>query len=221
MISGRIVLVGAGFLFLLLCLSPLAEARVSVGLSIGTSFGYPYPGCYDGYHPYYPWPGGYYTGRYRHFPTRYYWPRHSSELGIWIGGYYPVVVDRPIIIDRSSVGSCRNRTVEDATAHVQLSEAIRKKTDEQIKILETGDKEKRLQAIHDLAAFSYDTKVRRALENILLSDPDPQLRKEVAISFGRTENRLVLAALIQATDKDPERDVRQAAYRAIIMIDGY
>ena len=211
--------VGAGFFFLLLCFSPLAEARVSVGLSIGTSFGYRYPGCYYGY-PYYPWPGGYYTGPYRHFPGRHYWPRHSSGLGIWIGGYYPVV-DRSIVIDRSSVGSCRNQAVTNTVGGTQLSEAMRKKTDEQLKILETGDKEKRLQAIHDLAVYSFDIKIRRALEKVLLSDPDPEVRKEVALSFGRTENQLVLLALTEAKDKDPERDVRQTAYRAIIMIKGY
>ena len=132
-----------------------------------------------------------------------------------------MAVDRPTTIDRSSVGSSRYRTVGNTAARVQLTEAMRKKTNEQLKILETGDKEKRLRAIRELAAFSYDLKVRRALESILLSDPDPECRKEVAISFGRAENRLAVAALTEAKDEDPERDVRQAAYRSIIMIKGY
>ena len=212
---------GAGFLFLLLCFSCPVEARVSVGLSIGTPFGHHYPGCYYGYHPYHPWPGGYVTGYYGHFPRRHHWPRHSSSLGVWIGGNYPIVVDRPIIIDRNSIGSCRNQTVEDAATRAQLSDAVRKKTDEQLKILETGDKENRLQVIRDLAVYSYDTKIRLALESILLSDPEPECRKEVALSFGQTENRLALTALTEAKENDPERDVRQAAYRSIIMINGY
>ena len=100
-------------------------------------------------------------------------------------------------------------------------EALQRKKSEQIKILKTGDKEKRIRAIHILAPFSYDDGIRKALEFILLSDPDPDLRKTVAVSFGRTGNRLVLAALTEAKEKDPVRDVRQAAYKAIIMIDGY
>ena len=103
----------------------------------------------------------------------------------------------------------------------QQREILRRKKSEQLKILKIGDKAERIQAIHELAPFSFDDGVRRALEKILLSDPDPEVRKEVAVSFGKTENQLVLAALRQAKEKDPVRDVRQAAYRAIIMIEGY
>jgi len=98
---------------------------------------------------------------------------------------------------------------------------MRKKKSEQLKILKMGDKEKRLRAIHELAPFSFDDGIRRALEGVLRSDPDSEIRKEVALVFGRTENRVVLGALIEAKEKDPERDVRQAAYRSIIMIEGY
>ena len=102
-----------------------------------------------------------------------------------------------------------------------VTEAMRKMKSEWLEILKTGDKEKRVRAIYELAPFSFDDGIRRALENVLLSDPDLEIRKEVALVFGRTENRVVLGALIEAKEKDPERDVRQAAYRSIIMIEGY
>lgn len=230
-------LVGAGVGLLLFSFSNVAVARISFGLSIGTSFVHRYPGSYYDCYPYHSWHGGYYTwldrdrygwwdaGRYGHFPRRHYWPRRSfaSGLGVWIGGYYPMVVDtpvvgvRPIVMDKSEAAE----RAANAAAAAQLREAMRKRKSKQLKVLKMGDKEKRIQAIRDLAGFSFDDEVRRALEDVLSSDPDPELRKEVAVSFGKTENRIVLAALTQAKAKDPVRDVRQAAYRAIIMIKGY
>jgi hypothetical protein len=229
-------LVGAGFVFLLLWLSDGAEARVSFGLSIGTSLGHRYPGYGYGYSPYAPWCDGYYTwpdrgpyawmdaGRYRHFPRRHYWPRHShsSRLGVWIGGYHPVVIGAPVGSrpDVKDPGEAADRAKQ-AAIQAQIRKALERRKGELVKTLKTGDKEKRIQAIHELAAFSSDNGIRQALEEVLLSDPDPELRKEVAVSFGKTENLLVLAALTQAKENDPVRDVRQAAYRSIIMIKGY
>jgi HEAT repeat protein len=98
---------------------------------------------------------------------------------------------------------------------------MRQRKSELLKAVKIGDKENRTGAIRDLAPFSFDDKVRAALEEILLSDPDPQLRKQVAVSFGKTTNRDTVPALEIAKAKDSDRDVRQAAYRAIIMIQGY
>lgn len=224
---------GIGFFFLLICFSPPTEARVSVGLSIGTSLGHRYPGYCYGYHPYHTWSGLYdpwfdgdyhvwmRAGRYRRFHRRHYWPRRSSHLGIWIGGYTPVVVDAPIIVHNNSVERSARQVGENVAARVQLNKTMQRKKNEQLRALETEDKEKRIQAIRDLAGFSHDNKVRQALEDILLSDPDPEYRKEAALSLGRTENRLALTALTEAKENDTERKVRQAAYRSIIMIKGY
>jgi HEAT repeat protein len=135
-----------------------------------------------------------------------------------------MVVGSPAIVDCRSVGTARRDTAEktkNTAAHAQMSQAVQKKISEQLKILKAGDKDKRIQTIHELAAFTFDNRVRQALEEVLLSDPDPEVRKEVAVSFGRTENRLVLSALTRAKENDTERDVRQAAYRSIIMIKGY
>ena len=58
--------------------------------------------------------------------------------------------------------------------------------------LQTPDKEQRKEAIKELAGFSFDDKVRQALENVLLSDPDPELRKEAAQAFGKVKNTKAL-----------------------------
>ena len=72
-----------------------------------------------------------------------------------------------------------------------------------------------------MAALYFDDKARAALEDVLLTDTDPDVRKEVATSLGRTEDVNVTAALKIAKARDPDRQVRQAAYRSLIMIEGY
>ena len=215
---------------LLLCGSGAAIARVHFGLSIGTTFGRCYPYPYSGYPPYPSRYGEYYSwwdrGGYRRFPRGLYWPRHSysSSVGIWIHDSYPAVIDTPVVVRRCSIGSARGGTADaakEAAMEAQRREALRRKKSEQLKILKIGDKDKRIRAVYELAPFSFDDGVRRALEKILLTDSDPEVRKEVAVSFGKTGNQLVVAALRQAKEKDPVREVRQAAYRAIIMIEGY
>jgi HEAT repeat protein len=98
---------------------------------------------------------------------------------------------------------------------------MRQRKSELLKVLKIGAKQDRTAAIRDLAPFSFDDKVRAALEDILLSDPEPELRKQVAILFSKTTNKDAVPALEIAKAKDSDRDVRQAAYRAIIMIQGY
>jgi HEAT repeat protein len=98
---------------------------------------------------------------------------------------------------------------------------MQQRESELLKALKIADKQNRLTAIRDLAPFSFDDKVRAALEEVLLSDPAPELRKQVAVSFGKTANKDAVPALEIAKAKDSDRTVRQAAYRAIIMIQGY
>ena len=223
----------AGGLLLLVLLPGTTAARVSFGLSIGTPFVYRSPGFRYGCYPYYGWHTTSHwwldAGRYRsshYFGPRYdYWrgPLCSSELGIWIGGYHPIVIDPPVRA-RSEVmtntGGLDYQTAPDADTAEQL-ERLKQKKSEFLKVLRIGDKERRIQAIRDLAGYSSDDGARKALENVLLTDPDPELRKEVATSFGRTENRKVVAALEEAKATDSSKEVRQAAYRAIILIKGY
>jgi HEAT repeat protein len=72
-----------------------------------------------------------------------------------------------------------------------------------------------MEAIRELAGFSFDDKVRYALENVLLSDPDAQLREEAARSFGKVNNTKALAALEKARVEDPSEDVRKEADESI------
>jgi HEAT repeat protein len=101
-----------------------------------------------------------------------------------------------------------------------LFEALRYKKSELFKKLATGDKEQRREAIDELGGFSFDDGVRQALENVLLSDPDPELRQEVAQAFGEVKNTKALAALEKARVEDSSVDVRKAADKSIKKIEG-
>jgi len=230
----RVSAVGGGLVLLLALAVNTAESRLSFGISIGTPFVHHYPGFHYGGYPYYGWHTGYYgwphPGPYRtirHFgPSYHYWgrPMCSSELGIWIGNNHPIVIDPPpVVIYRDAAAKAGRedcRMAPDADT-VEQMEKLEQKKSELLKVLRIGDKERRIQSIRDLAGLSCDDTVRKALEKVLLSDPDPELRKEVATSFGKTENRKVVAALEEAKATDSSRDVRQAAYRALILIKGY
>jgi hypothetical protein len=230
----KVSTVGVGSVLLLLFLANTVEGRLSFGISVGIPFVYHNPGFHYGCYPSYGWHTGYYrwsdAGRYR--SIRYFRPSYpyrgrslcSSELGIWIGNCLPIVIDPPPVTVHSEVvarpGDHRCGTTPDGDTAEQL-EKLKQKKNELLKVLRIGDKERRLRAIRDLAGLSCDDTVRKALEKVLLSDPDPELRKEVATSFGKTENRKVVAALEEAKATDSSREVRQAAYRAIILIKGY
>jgi hypothetical protein len=229
----KVNIVGVGLVVLSALAANTAEARLSFGISIGVPFGYHHSGYRYGGYPYCEWHTGYYRWsdpyRYRTIrrfgPSYHYWgrPAYPSGLGILIGDGYPIVIDSPhVIIRRDAVAKAKEgcRTAPDAKT-VEQMERLQQKKSELLKVLKIGEKERRIQAIHDLAEFSCDDAVRSALEKVLLSDPDPQLRKEVAKSFGKTDNMKVVAALEEAKNTDLSRDVRQAAYRSLILIKGY
>ena len=208
----RLVLMAAGLLALLALLPGTAAARVSFGISIGTPFVHHYPGFYPGWYPYhhtYPYYGWY--------PHRGW--HSSADLGIWMGDCYPVIVDLPVVVYRDAATKTSRATPDAQTA--EQIERLRLKKSELLKVLRIGDKERRMQAIRDLTEFTCDDAVRGALEKVLLSDPDPELRKEVAASFGGTENGRLVPALQEAKNTDSDQTVRQAAYRSIILIKGY
>lgn len=204
--------VAAGVLALLAVLPGTTSARVSFGISVGTPFVYHHPGFYSGWYPYhhaYPY--------YDWYPHRRW--HSSTDLGIWMGDCYPVIVDPPVVVYRDAATKT-SRVTPDAQTAEQI-ERLRQKKSELLKVLRIGDKEQRIQAIRDLAEFTCDDAVRGALEKVLLSEPDPELRKEVAASFGRTENGKLVPALQEAKNTDSDETVRQAAYRSIILIKGY
>lgn len=110
----------------------------------------------------------------------------------------------------------KTREYDEETA--ELFEQLRRKKSELLKKLKEGNKEQRKEAIDKLAGFSFDDKVREALEDILLSDSDPELRKEVAKSLGKVKNKKVLSALEKAKAEDSNEEVRQEANKAVKII---
>jgi hypothetical protein len=222
------VLAVAGLISLLVLLPKTASARVHFSISIGTPVFHHYPGFYQGCYPYNIWYGGY--GFYG--PPHFYRhrPYYSSGVGFWVGDCSPVFVGTPVVVEVPTVITQRQVIVKppqydctpdcDGDTQILLKKLNNKKT-ELLETLKIGSKENRKKAISELAGFTCDDKVRVALENILLSDPDPELRKEIAIAFENAANKKSLSALEYAEANDSSREVRQAAYRAIIMIKGY
>ncbi len=128
-----------------------------------------------------------------------------------------VVRDRHVVVEEVRLPRARPK-VEGAE---QLSPELQRKRGELLKILRIGDVSSRVRAAHDLAPFAADETVRGALERALLSGRDPMVRQAVAELFGRLKDEKTLPALKRAYAEDLSREVRQAAYRAIIMIEGY
>lgn len=126
--------------------------------------------------------------------------------------YYYVVSPQPRVIEKRVVVVQPQQEDEDTQA---LFEALRYTKAELLTKLETAGKQQRIEAIDELAGFSFDAHVRQALENILLSDPDPELRKAAAKAFGKVENAEALPALEKARVEDVDEDVRREADNAI------
>ena len=174
---------------LLIGLSNAASARTSVYVRAG--FGY--PGFYHSYHPGY---GFYHHPCYFGPPWRYYYPYRETVIvggGYWYDygpDYYvvtpPVVVEKaPVVIEKQIV-SVQPQGFDEST--LELNKKLQNEKNELLKMLQTPDKEQRKEAIKELAGFSFDDNVRHAIENVLLSDPDPELRKEAAQTFGKVKN---------------------------------
>jgi hypothetical protein len=143
---------------------------------------------------------------------------------------FPIIVRPPVVVKAPKVITKRRVIVEEPECYgdvecdedtARLFEEIRRKKSELLKKLKIGDKHKCKEAIRELAGFSFDDKVRLALEDVLLTDPDVELRIEVARAFGKTTNKKVLAALQKAEVYDPSMEVRQEAHKAILKIKGY
>ena len=82
-----------------------------------------------------------------------------------------------------------------------VAQKLQEKKSESLKKLKIGDPGNRVQAVKDLEPFAGDTKVRTTLEQTLLSDRDPQVRKTVAELFGRLQDKSTLRVLKQANNE--------------------
>jgi hypothetical protein len=205
----RYILIVAVSLLIGLSNSALARPNVYIGVGIGGR-----PGFHGGNR------GDY---RFDHRPCyfepawgrRDYRPRWQTIIfgGCWYDrgpDYY--VVTSPVVIERQTV-IVQPQQFDEST--LQLNMDLQYKKSELLKQLQAPNKELRREAIDELAGFSFDDNVRAALENVLLSDPDPELRAEAAQAFGAVKNANARAALEKARVEDPSADVRRAADEAI------
>lgn len=74
-----------------------------------------------------------------------------------------------------------------------------------------GSPSERRKAVGILARFSDESQVREALENVLLSDPNVEVRWKTAISLGRIGDSASIAVLDKAGLNDPVEQVRETA----------
>jgi hypothetical protein len=210
------------WLLLAACLAAVpraATAGVSFSIGVGTTIG----PC----HPYHGW----YSHRPWHRPPHFYHPWHryhcrpwcAPGVGVWICPR-PVVVHVPAVVtqehvvaehERSACASASSRQPSYLMPKPQYSRSV------MLKMLRIGDPVARARAARDMAAFRSDATVRRALERALLSDPDVAVRLATAESLDKLGDKRALPTLRQARANDSSREVRQAAYKAIIMLEGY
>lgn len=240
----------AGVICLVVLLPGTALSRVHFGISVGTSGFHDYSGYHFGGHPYYRWHDGYYRwldhgryvwldrGRYMgpcgfiHRPFYRRRPFYSSGFSVRIRDCWPVVLGPPILTGVPRAVTRRGAVVttpptaagqkpkyDENTA--RLFAKLRRKKSELLRTLSGAEQAQRKKAIADLAGFSFDDKVRGALEDILLSEADAELRKEAVRSFGKVKNRRALPALEKARTEDSDREVREEAEKAIRKIRGY
>ena len=128
-----------------------------------------------------------------------------------------MIVERDVVVKKP----VREYTTKFDEKTLQLNKQLQNKKSELMERLKLADKEGRKKAIAELAGFSFDKKVKKALGDILLSDPDPELRKEAAKSFAKVRNRDAIAVLEKMRVEDSDEGVRQEADKAIKDIRGY
>jgi hypothetical protein len=226
----RYMLIVAVSLLIGLSNSALARPSVYIGVGIGGR-----PDFHSDYRDDYR-----FSHRPRYFEPawgrRDYRPRRQTIIlggGCWYDrgpDYYvvapPTIIERtPVVIERQTVvySTSSPQVVQPQQfdqSTLQMNMDLQYKKSELLKQLQAPNKELRRQAIRELGGFSFDDNVRAALENVLLSDPDPELRAEAADAFGAVKNANARAALEKARVEDPSVDVRKAADEAIKSIAG-
>jgi len=214
-----------------LLVSHAVSARSRLFVGFGTSFGHGCSSLYRHYHPGWGFGTGYYRwidrGYYHWLDRRLYrghWPGHYFSSSIIIEDCWPVWVSPPVVVEHLPVVVEKRIVVQPRQyvytpsynpANAKLYARLRQKKSELLKALKGADKGERAKAIVELAGFSFDGNVRQALEDVLLKDPDPELRRKVAESLGKVKNKQVIPALEKARAEDPDQEVRRAADEAI------
>jgi len=227
----------------------IASGRVHFRISIGSPGICAYPDYWWDCYPYYGRHRGYWSHgwlgrhppegvlwRYRGLYPRidggwigYYWS--GPRLRLWFGAresWFVFCNSRSTIhdsrfTDLSSLILTKQPAVkpEDDGKTVEYFIQLRRKKSELIENARRGHKENREEAIIELAGYSLDTRVREALEEVLQSDPDTELRKQAARSISALGNRKALPILEKARAQDPDSQVRMEADKAIRKIKGH
>lgn len=143
--------------------------------------------------------------------------RYDRNFGYCVAAA-PIIIERQTVIPVSSPQVVQVQQFDEST--LELNIKLQRKKIELLEQLQRSDKERRMEAIRELAGFSFDDNVRIALESILLTGPDAELRKEAAQSLGNTNNIKALAALEKARVEDSNEDVRKASDEAIKKLKG-
>lgn len=230
----RIILITAGFISVLFLSPGTASARSRFYLGFGTSFGHHhssfghhYSSFGHGHYSHYGWHSGYYDwldhGRY--YGSFGGWSSSWYGTSTYMGGYWPVYAAPRVVITRRVVVGSRvivePKRSEYKPANAKLFAKVRNKRSELLKVLKIGDKPARIKAIAQLAGYSFDDNVRKALEEIILTDPDPELRMQVAESLSKVKNLNLIATLEKVKEQDADLQVREQAEKAIEKIKSY
>jgi hypothetical protein len=199
--KNRLVLVA--FACVLIAVPGAAYARGHVRVGVGVHMGY--GGYYGWYGPYYdPWYDPWYHPWYYHYD------------------YEPVFIGPPVVIERPPAVVYEPPLPRPLPPlGPVLSEAQQQKRTELFERLRIGDVDARVKAAQGLVAFTGDSKTREALEKAIRSDRDPAVRKAAVEALAKQSGKQAVPALKQAYKEDASRDVSQAAYKALIMIEGY
>ena len=189
----------AGLACVLMIVPSATYAHIHVGVGFGTHIGYgPYYGWYG------PW-----------WDDPWYDPWYYPYGPVWVGP--PVVVEKHVVVREPPLPRPQPQPPQGPT----LSEAQQQKRSDLLERLRIGDIDARIKAARDLAGFTNDAKTREALEKAVRSDREATVRKAAVEALAKQSGKQAVAALKQAYAEDANRDVSQAAYKALIMIEGY
>ncbi|MBN2268974.1 MAG: HEAT repeat domain-containing protein [Sedimentisphaerales bacterium] len=235
----RIILITAGFILVSFIFSGTASARSSFYIGFGTSAGHCHSSFGHSLFPHYGWHGGYYDwldrdryiwmDRVRYYGSLGRWHSCSSGTSIYIGGYWPLYAAPQVVRTRRVVTvSCAVAEPEPPEykpaydpANAKRFAEVRNKKSELLKVLKIGDKAAKIKAISELAGYSFDDNVRKALEEVILTDPDAELRRQVAESLAKVKNVNLIPILEKVRVQDTDVQVREQADKAIKSIKAY
>lgn len=144
--------------------------------------------------------------------------RYDRKLGYCVAVTPMIIEKQTVVFPTSSSLVVQSQRFDENT--LQLNINLQRKKIELLEQVQMSDKAQRIEAIRELAGFSFDDKVRYVLENILLSEPDSELRVEAAQALGNSNNIKALAVLEKARVEDSSEDVRKATNEAIKKLEG-